>query len=78
MSFNTIVIWLLKSPFHGLMSRNTALIGYEGRKTGKHYFVPVNYVRTAGEDGDQLLISSERGRTWWRHLRGASPIDLQL
>jgi len=78
MSFNTIVIWLLQSPFHGLMSRNTVLIGYEGRKTGKRYFVPVNFVRVAGEDGDHLLITSERGRTWWRNLRGGSPVDLRL
>ena len=78
MSFNTIVIWLLQSPFHGLMSRNTVLIGYEGRKTAKRYFVPVNFVRVAGEDGDHLLITSERGRTWWRNLRGGSPVDLRL
>lgn len=78
MSFNTIVIWLLQSPFHGLISRNTVLIGYEGRKTAKRYFVPVNFVRVAGEDGDHLLITSERGRTWWRNLRGGSPVDLRL
>ncbi|TET98080.1 MAG: DUF385 domain-containing protein [Anaerolineales bacterium] len=78
MSFNTIVIWLLQSPFHGLMSRNTVLIGYDGRKTGKRYNVPVNFVRVAGEDGDHLLITSERGRTWWRNLRGGSPVELRL
>ena len=78
MTFNTIVIWLLQSPFHGLMSRNTVLIGYEGRKTGKRYIVPVNFVRVAGEDGDHLLITSERRRTWWRNLRGSSPVNLWL
>jgi len=78
MAFNAIVIWLLKSPFHRLMSRNTVLIGYEGRITGKRYVVPVNFVRVAREDGDHLLITSERGRTWWRNLRGGSPIGLQL
>ncbi len=78
MSFNSVVIWLLQSPFHGLMSRNTVLIGYEGRKTGKRYIVPVNFVRVAGEDGDHLLITSERGRTWWRNLRGGSPVGLEL
>ncbi|MEE8120082.1 MAG: nitroreductase/quinone reductase family protein [Anaerolineales bacterium] len=78
MSFNSIVIWLLQSLFHGLMSQNTVLIGYEGRKTGKRYIVPVNYVRVAGDDGDHLMITSERGRTWWRNLRGGSPVDLRL
>ena len=78
MTFNTIVIWLLQSPFHGLMSRNTALIGYEGRKTGKRYIVPVNFVHVTGEDGDHLLITSERRRTWWRNLRGGSPVNLRL
>jgi len=60
------------------MSGNTVLIGYEGNKTGKSYLVPVNYVRVAGEDGDCLLITSERGRTWWRNLRGGSPVDVYL
>jgi hypothetical protein len=78
MSFNTVVIWLLKSPFHGLMSRNTVLIGYEGRKSGKRYIVPVNFVRVAGGEGNRLLITSERGRTWWRNLRGGSPVELHL
>lgn len=78
MSFNNIVSWLLKSPFHGLMSRNTVLLGYAGRKTGKRRSVPVNYVRVASEDGDHLLITSERGRIWWRNFRGGSPVDLQL
>jgi len=78
MLFNTFVIWLLKSPFHGLMSRNTVLIGFAGRKTGKRYIIPVNFVRVVGEDGDHLLITSERGRTWWRNLRGGSPVGLEL
>jgi hypothetical protein len=60
------------------MSGSTVLIGYEGNKTGKRYLVPVNYVRVASESGDRLLITSERGRTWWRNLRGGSPVDVNL
>jgi hypothetical protein len=78
MSFNTFVIWLIKSPFHGLMSRNTVLISFEGRETGKRYTVPVNFVHVVGEEGDHLLITSERVRTWWRNLQGGSPVDLLM
>ena len=60
------------------MSGNTVLLGYVGTKTGKQYLVPVNFVRVAGEDGDHLLVTSERGRTWWRSLRGGSAVEVYL
>jgi hypothetical protein len=45
-----------------------------GSKTGREYFVPVNYV----QDGDTLYIVSKRCRTWWRNLRGGKPVHVWL
>ena len=74
MWYNVFMQALLKSPLHGLLSRNLILIRYTGRKSGKTITLPVNYVRI----GDRLLVTSLRTRSWWRNLRRAAPFHLRL
>ena len=62
---NWFMSWLLRSPFHGLISGSILLITYNGRRSGKQYSAPLNYVR----DGNQLWVTSVRRRTWWRNFR---------
>jgi deazaflavin-dependent oxidoreductase (nitroreductase family) len=73
MWFNPIMEWLLKSPLHPLVSKNTMLITYKGRKSGKLYTTPVNYSR----DGDVFTTTSYRQRVWWRNLRGGVPVSIR-
>ena len=56
-----------------MLSGNTMIITYTGRKSGKTYSTPVNYVR----DGDMLWAVSFRQRTWWRNLHD-SPVTLRV
>jgi hypothetical protein len=35
MGYNTLLIWLLRSPFHGFLSGSMMLISFRGRKSGK-------------------------------------------
>ncbi|HEU5099254.1 MAG TPA: nitroreductase family deazaflavin-dependent oxidoreductase, partial [Roseiflexaceae bacterium] len=65
---------MLCCPLHALLSRHVMLITVRGRKSGKVYTTPVNYVR----QGDMLTIVSLRNRRWWRNLRGGSPVVLRL
>ena len=74
MWFNPIMKWLLRSPFHGSIDKSTLLIRYQGRRSGKVYETPVNYV----QDGNDLLITSYRQRTWWRNLLGGAEADVLL
>jgi deazaflavin-dependent oxidoreductase (nitroreductase family) len=74
MWYNPFLTTILRSPLHRMLSGNTLVITYTGRKSGKVYRAPVNYVR----DGDRLLTTSYRNRTWWRNLRGGAPVSLQL
>lgn len=67
MWYNPIMMWILRSPMHGMLSGNTTIITYTGRKSGKTFSTPVNYIR----DGDVLWVVSFRHRTWWRSLRDA-------
>jgi deazaflavin-dependent oxidoreductase (nitroreductase family) len=72
--YNPFVIWLLRSPFHGLIDKSTVLITFTGRKSGKTYSFPVSYVR----DGDTLMMISRREHTWWKNFRSGAQVTLCL
>lgn len=74
MWFNPIMIWLARSPLHGLVSKQVMLITYTGRKSGQTYTIPVNYI----QNGDQFLTTSYRQRTWWRNLRGGASATIRV
>jgi deazaflavin-dependent oxidoreductase (nitroreductase family) len=71
---NPVFAALLRSPLHGLVDSGTLLISVTGRRSGRIYTTPVNYLA----DGDRLMIISLRGRTWWRNLRGGAEVALYL
>jgi deazaflavin-dependent oxidoreductase (nitroreductase family) len=73
-SANAIMSFLLRSPLHGLVSKHAMLITVSGRKSGRLYTTPVNYVR----DGDTITVLSRRNRTWWRNLRGGAPVAVRV
>lgn len=74
MTYNPIMIWLLYSPLHRMLSGITMVIHYTGRRTGKQYRLPVGYLRI----GTTLLTVSFKRRTWWRNLRGGAEVTLRL
>jgi hypothetical protein len=78
MWFNPIIAWLLRSPLHGFVSTNMMLMTCTGLKSGKSYTVPMNYVAMNDGQGEYLLTTSLRNRTWWRNLRGGAPVTLRL
>ncbi len=78
MWYNPMMAWLLRSPLHGLLSQSTMLMTYTGRKSGKVYSTPMNYVRVHEAAGDVFLTTSYRTRTWWRNLRGGAPVKLKV
>ena len=45
MNGNDFMAWVLRSPFHGMLSNGMMLITVTGRKTGKAYTTPVGYYR---------------------------------
>ena len=71
---NGIMRALLRSPLHGLVSRRVVLITVSGRRSGRLYTTPVNYVR----DGDIITVISRRNRTWWRNLRGGAQVTVRV
>ena len=71
---NWFISWLLRSPFHGCISSSTMLITYIGRRSGKEFSTPVNYVRV----GANLWVATTSQRTWWRNFKGEWPIKVLL
>jgi deazaflavin-dependent oxidoreductase (nitroreductase family) len=77
MWYNGIMTALLRSPLHGAISHSVLALTYTGRKSGRTYTVPVNYVRDP-DDYERLLITSTPARTWWRNLREGQSVIVRL
>jgi len=71
---NPFMKMILRSPFHSLMSGNTAVVSVTGRNSGRVYSIPVNYQR----EGDIVWITSMRDRSWWKNLRGGVKVLIRL
>ncbi len=69
---NPVIIALLKSPFHALISGNIMSLSFTGRKSGKRYTTPVSYVRADG------MVYAFTHATWWKNLQGGAPVTLRL
>jgi deazaflavin-dependent oxidoreductase (nitroreductase family) len=74
MGYNPIIRLLLRSPLHFFVSKNMMLMTYTGRKSGKSYTTPMNYLAL----GEALYTISSRERIWWRNLRGGADVTLRL
>jgi deazaflavin-dependent oxidoreductase (nitroreductase family) len=73
---NPFVRFILRSPFHKVMSAAVLLITYRGRKSGKTYTLPVNYVQV----GETVYIvpGMPEQKTWWRNLCGGAAVTLTM
>lgn len=71
-NFNRVMISLLRSPLHGLMSRNIMLVTFKGRKSGRLFTTPVSY----DWQGDTVTFMTRSG--WWRNLNPAEEITLRI
>jgi len=74
MNGNDFMTWVLRSPFHGMLSNGMMLITMMGHKTGKTYTTPVGYY----VEDDHLWVLTSRERKWWRNLQGGAKVQLLL
>jgi len=74
MNGNDFMSWVLRSPFHGMLSDGMMLITVTGCKTGKKITFPVGYYR----EDNYLWVITSRDRTWWKNLRGGAEVGLLL
>lgn len=69
---NVFMRLLLRSPLHGVLSRNLLLLSYTGRKSGKRYTFPITYSRL----GDAVNVFTYRA--WEKNLRGGAPVVVEI
>ena len=69
---NAVMSAILRSPLHGIASKQVLLVTMQGRKTGRTITTPVGYSR---DDGQVVLFS--RGG-WVKNLAGGVPVSLRI
>jgi len=71
---NPIIVPILRSPLHWVLSAGLMLITVTGRKTGRRYTIPVGY----HEDADVfvVLVGEAPTKRWWRNYLEEAPIEL--
>ncbi len=71
---NPTVKGLLRSPCHGLMSNNTLLLEFTGRKSGRALSTPISYYI----DGRTAHCFTSRSFAWWRNLTTGQRVGLTI
>ena len=70
---NRVIRGLLRAPLLGrLVGKRLITVYLVGRKSGRHYAVPVAYTRRDGT----LLVGTQFA--WVRNLRTGEPVDIRL
>ena len=73
---NAVVLAVLRSPAHRLLSGVAVELRYTGRRSGRQYVLPVQYARA----GSRLVVAPQdpNSKTWWRNFRTPQPVTVRL
>jgi deazaflavin-dependent oxidoreductase (nitroreductase family) len=73
---NTLVLALLRSPAHRLLSGMTIELRYTGRRSQRQYSLPLQYAQA----GERLVVVPQgaQAKTWWRNFLTAQPVRVRL
>ena len=71
---NPPVIRLLRSPLHGLMSRNTMVLEFTGRKSGRPLATPVSYF----VENDRIHAFASKATAWWQNIAARPDVHITV
>ncbi len=71
---NPPIIKLLRSPLHGFMSKNTMVLEFTGRKSGRTLVTPVSYFVESG----RIHAFTGKGTTWWKNVAVKPDVELTI
>jgi hypothetical protein len=72
--YNPLVTAVLRSPLHSVMSGNTLLLTYTGRKSQRAYTFPISY----GQQGNDIYLITHRAKPWWKNVRGGAAVTMRV
>jgi hypothetical protein len=76
---NPFVKALLRSPLHGIASKNVALLHFRGHKSGREFVTPLSYVRENVRENGTVCLLSAHGTRWWMNLREeGTPVSIEI
>ena len=73
---NGLVLAVLRSPAHRLLSGMAIELSYTGRRSGRQFTLPVQYAR----DENRLLVAVQdpAAKAWWRNFRTPQEVTVRL
>ena len=73
---NAVVLAVLRSRAHRLLSASAIELRYTGRRSGRQYVLPVQYASA----GDLRVVRPQHWQhsTWWRNFRTPQPVTVRL
>ena len=73
---NRIVLFVLRSPAHRLLSGSLVELRYVGARSGRRFALPAQYART----GDRLVLypGHAEHKVWWRNFRTSAEVEVVL
>ncbi len=73
---NPVVLAVLRSPAHRVLSGMVIELRYTGRRSGRPYVLPVQYARS----GDRLVVvpQAAESKMWWRNFWTERPVTVRL
>jgi hypothetical protein len=69
---NRVMIFILRSPLHRVMSKQLMVITMKGIKSGALISTPVSYIRR----GSEVYVMTRS--SWWKNLAGGKPVTLHI
>lgn len=73
---NRVAMTVLRSPLHRALSGSLLVLSYEGRRSGKRYELPLQYVQHG--DGVAVWAGNADAKTWWRNFTEPAVVDVVL
>ena len=72
--FNPLMVLMLKTPVHRLLSHRFMTVSYDGRTSGSRITFPVGYVR---DDSTFIVVTTREETVWWTNFKSPHPASLQ-
>lgn len=69
---NPVIMFLLRTPLHRLLSHNFIVLTFKGRKTGTMISTPVGYT----PKGNSLVVFTFSN--WWKNLQANPEVQVRL
>lgn len=76
MAGNRVVLAILRSPAHRLLSGFAVELRYRGRRSGREFALPVQYAKVHGK----LVVRPQKPdqSSWWRNFGDPRPVTVLI